>query len=248
MGAGPVVWITRTKDGATATARAVEARGFTPLIAPVLNIRPLRPVIDPHAFDALIVTSRNGLKAFSAICSRRAVTVWCVGDATAQTARQLGFQHVLSARGDVQALSARIRAEADHSTRFFYAAALEPAWPLTATLQNYGFTVSETAVYETVEIVPDLPDPAGIDYVLVHSARGGAAAVRALDHRLQQRPDRAFSQRLTFICISQSVWQATAAALAMAAPPLQKLAPDPAHHRISAFPDGASMLEQLVLT
>ena len=236
----PTVWITRTPEGAKATARAVEAMGYDALLAPVLKVIQLKPVIDPHSFGAVIFTSRNGLAAFCAVCNRRSITAYCVGDATAEGARARKFRQVISAHGDIDALHDLLKAEADRATRLLYAAPKEPAAHLTSALRADGFLVNEVAVYETREIQPALsPAELGrIRHVLVHSPKAGRAAAKTLT----AHHDKIAFKNLTFVCISEAAWQAVAGGLAAGGVDMAAGAPS---HLIAAFPDEASMLKLL---
>ncbi len=236
----PAVWITRTPEGARATARAVEAKGFDAVLAPVLKVVQLRAVIDPHSFGAVIFTSRNGLNAFCAVCNRRSVTAYCVGDATAEGARARKFRQVISAHGDIDALHDLLKASADRATRLLYAAPREPAAHLTQALRDDGFLVNEVAVYETREIQPVLPpaDLGRISRVLIHSPKAGRAAAKTL----LAHHDKIAFKNLTFVCISEAAWQAVAGGLAAGGIDMAVHAPS---HRVAAFPDEASMLQLL---
>lgn len=236
----PVIWITRTPEGAKATARAVTALGADPIVAPVLKVIQLKPQIDPHGFGALIVTSRNGLDAFCAVCNRRSVLVYCVGDATAEAARTRKFRKVVSAHGDIEALHELLKQEADRATRLLYAAPKEPAAPLTKLLRDDGFLVTEAAVYETRDIQPTLTtaELSRITHVMIHSAKAGRAAAKVLLGHL----DKILFQNLTFICMSEAAWQAVATTLSAGG---KTPAADGFRHRIAAFPDEAAMLKLL---
>lgn len=231
-----LVWITRTAAGAQKTARAVETLGYEALIAPVLRVVPLKPVIDPHSFDAVIFTSRNGVEAFSSLCSRRALIAWCVGDATAAAARQHGFQTVISADGDVDNLIALISRDSDRHSRLLHAAPREPAGDLCQTLHADGFQISEATVYETCPVLPPLSptELARIRHVLIHSPRGGRAVAQALiaDH------DKLCFPKLCFICISETAWQGLETTLG-------KAMAEGLDRRIANTPDEAAMLRLL---
>ncbi|HTN42097.1 MAG TPA: uroporphyrinogen-III synthase [Asticcacaulis sp.] len=240
----PLVWVTRTPEGARRTARAIEAKGYRTLVAPVLKIQALKPIIDPHGFDAVIFTSRNGLNAFSALCSRRALTAWCVGDSTATAAREKGFQQVISAAGDVKALTDMIRQQADRHSRLFYAAPAEPASALGKALRADGFLVSEAAVYETQFVVPrfnpvDLPH---ISHVLVQSPKAG----RAIAEALIAYHDKLCFPNLRFICISEAAWQGVETGLRQSeVPEIRQAVEAGLDRRIAATPDEAAMLRLL---
>lgn len=232
----PVVWITRTSDGAKATADAVTAMGGEAILAPVLKAVPLKPIIDPHSFDAVILTSRNGLTAFRALVSRRSITAWCVGDATAQAAREAGYQTVLSAQGDAEALIRLIIDQADPHGRLLYAAPAEPSSDIAGQLRQAGFVVSEVAVYETRPVVPAISagDMARLSHVLIHSAKAG----RAVAAVLAAHPQRFSQGQLCFICMSQAAWHGLEQGLAGET----LITPGLLNRRISPFPDEASML------
>ncbi|HEY1223789.1 MAG TPA: uroporphyrinogen-III synthase [Brevundimonas sp.] len=176
------VWVTRAEPGAGRTAARLTALGFEPLVAPVLEVRPLTPVIDLSGVAALAFTSINGVEAFAARQSERTLPVFTVGDATAEAARGAGFSDVRSASGDVHAL-ARLLADAAPGPVLAPGAA-EPAGDLAALLAG-KVAVRSLPVYEAVET--DIPAPAGFDAVLAHSPRAARALAMhawALDDRL----------------------------------------------------------------
>lgn len=176
------VWITRAQPGAARTAARLMALGFEPVVAPVLEIRPLAPVIDLTGIEALAFTSVNGVEAFAALSGERGLPVFTVGDVTAEAARGAGFADVRSAAGDVHAL-ARLIADAAPGPVLVPGAA-EPAADLADLLAG-KVEVQAVAVYEAVET--GVPAPAGFDAVLVHSPRAARALAMhawALDDRL----------------------------------------------------------------
>jgi uroporphyrinogen-III synthase len=240
----PLVWVTRTLEGAGRTARAVENLGYPAIVAPVLKVQPLKPIIDPHSFDAVILTGVNGLNAFCALCSRRALTAWCVGDATAAAAREKDFQQVISAGGDGRALIDLIRRTADPHSRLFYAAPREPAAALGAALRAEGFQVSEAAVYETLAVMPriGLADLARIGPVLVQSPRAG----RAVADALIAYHDKLCFPNLRFICISEAAWRGVETGLRESdAPEIRTAIAAGLDRRIAGTPDEAAMLKML---
>jgi uroporphyrinogen-III synthase len=87
---GGTVWITRAQPGAEATARRVQALGFTALVDPLLAIRDLTPTVDLTGVAALAFTSANGVEAFAKLTSVRDLPVFAVGEATAKAAARRG--------------------------------------------------------------------------------------------------------------------------------------------------------------
>jgi uroporphyrinogen-III synthase len=165
------VWITRARPGAEATAARLTARGFTAVIGPLLDVRPLSPTIDLTGIQALAFTSRNGVAAFARLSDDRSLPVFSVGDATARGAREAGFVTIRSAEGDLSALAALIRAEASGLTILSPTAA-EPAGDLAALVGTIA-CVRAVAVYETTETATGGPD--AWDTVLIHSPRAARA-------------------------------------------------------------------------
>ena len=167
------LWITRTRPAARDTADRLAALGHDPVIAPLLAVRVLpadSPVPD-HA--ALAFTSRNAVAAWAGLSPDRALPVFCVGDATAEAARAVGFIDVHSASGDARAMAALIRDAAPGPV--LVPGPARPAADLAA-LVGPDVPVLPRAVYETVEA--DIAAPVPVDGILFHSARAAVAFSR----------------------------------------------------------------------
>jgi uroporphyrinogen-III synthase len=169
------VWVTRARPGAEATAVRLAALGFTPLIAPLLEVRPLKAEIDLTDVDALVFTSINAVPAFTALSPARDRPVFAVGDATARAARGAGFATVRSANGDLTALATLVRADGRGLT-LLHPAAAQPAGDLAALVGDVAY-VRTVAVYETVETGTHPSEP--WDAVLIHSPRAARALASA---------------------------------------------------------------------
>lgn len=166
--ARPTVWITRAEPGASATAAAVKRLGFEPLVAPLLEVRPL-PAELPHvdAYDHLIFTSANAVRRFADLTDLRGKPVYAVGPATADAARGLGFSTVVSADGDLTTLS-DLLVEQRLAGVALHPGAREPAGEVRVP----GLLVLPLPIYETVALDP--PDfAAPPDAILIHSPRAG---------------------------------------------------------------------------
>ncbi len=188
------IWITRAQPEADATAHRIRALGHEPVVAPLLEVRPVgRPPI-LEGVGALAFTSRNGVRAFAALTPERALPVFAVGDATAQAAREAGFAEVHSASGDVSALTGLVAAhKASIPGALLYAAPEEPAADLVAALEADGVPARAETVYRTAAAEP--APPPGADVVLVHSAKAA--------RRLAAEPAvRDAAPSMTLICIS----------------------------------------------
>jgi len=100
------VLVTRPQPSATATAARLEALGHKAIVLPMMEAvhqpqAALNVLALPHS--AIAVTSAEALRALSAIRNHLAphlqTPVFCVGAATADAARQLGFQSVIAGPG-----------------------------------------------------------------------------------------------------------------------------------------------------
>ena len=94
--------ITRPQEDSADAAIALARRGITPVLAPMMRIDYATTDIENEVAlaQAVLFTSRNGVRAFSRLSPRRDVAVFAVGDSTAALARDNGFANVESARGD----------------------------------------------------------------------------------------------------------------------------------------------------
>jgi uroporphyrinogen-III synthase len=111
-----------------------------------------------------------------------------VGAATAQAARAAGFEAVLSADGDVEALAEGIGARrGELRGAVLHPGAAEPAGDLAGALEKHGVEARRLVLYETgpVELAPERLDILGrSDAVLLHSPR----AARVLANLLKAHP------------------------------------------------------------
>lgn len=148
------ILVTRPQPDAATFAAALEARGHDTFIEPMMTIEALPPADAPlelASVQALLFTSANGVRIFSARADERALPVFAVGDATARTARRCGFSDVASAGGDVQALAALVRRRLrPDGGPLLHPAARKQAGDLKATLEAAGFTLRRCVLYQAV--------------------------------------------------------------------------------------------------
>jgi len=193
------LWVTRTAPQAEATAARLRAFGIEPVIAPVLQVRPIAGArLDLVGVGALAFTSQAAVVVFAALSPERSLPVFAVGAATAAAAREAGFSQVLPppAQGDVQGLAELIAAADLWPGPVLNPTAREPAADLAALLAARGVAARSVAVYETIRTGLKAA-PGGLDGVVIHSARA-AQAVADLTG-----PDQAAS--LTAYALSEAV-------------------------------------------
>jgi uroporphyrinogen-III synthase len=131
--------------------------GLIPIRAPVLEIvgTPLR-LPSPGQVGAILVTSGNALAALSP--GYHEISMFAVGDATAERARTAGFRRVASAAGDAEALAKLIAQSRPPSAGSLLLATGRGQGKLLAgALRQAGFAVVRRVVY-AAEPVRRLPD------------------------------------------------------------------------------------------
>ena len=182
------VWITRAQPGADLTAQRLRILGHAPLVAPLLEVRPVDGAIDLDGIGALAFTSANAVAAFAERSLSRNLPVFTVGDATAAAARAARFSRVQSAEGDVDALAALITARRGAFTgAVLHPGARDLAGDLKGALNAAGLKARNATVYETL-VLPPSPEALealpSLDAILIHSPR----AARALSDLAAARP------------------------------------------------------------
>lgn len=106
MNAPRAVLLTRPRPESEKLAGEIAARGFQPVIEPMLDIVPLEfSLPDLKQFAAIAFTSGNGVDIFAQRSAERGLPVHAVGDATAVRAEEAGFSDVRSARGRIEDLN-----------------------------------------------------------------------------------------------------------------------------------------------
>ncbi|MGR3454923.1 uroporphyrinogen-III synthase [Pseudooceanicola sp.] len=144
----PVILLTRPAPDSAAFAGALRARlpEARVVISPLLRIEVLGPLPD-GAFDGLIFTSRNGVRAYLAL-GGPLLPCYCVGPGTAAEARAAGMT-AADAAGDAVALEALIRADRP-TGRWLHPHGRHVRVDLSGRLTAAGLTVEGCAIYDQV--------------------------------------------------------------------------------------------------
>ena len=203
--------ITRPEEDAQPLADALAARGIATLIEPLLAIAPLPAAAEQLAGDlagvqAILFTSANGVRAFAALSPRRDIGVLAVGDATATTARAVGFGAVESAGGDVKDLARLVKQRLKpEGGALFHAAGSAVAGDLAQLLAADGFTLRRRMLYESqaAQAFGAAARAAllsgGIDLVLLFSPRTAATFAGLA------KAARIDGKAMTALCLSPAV-------------------------------------------
>jgi uroporphyrinogen-III synthase len=181
--------VTRPREDSESVALALAARGLQVMIEPLLEIEPIPgAVVDAAGTQGILVTSANGIRALARLHGDRALPVWAVGDASAKVSRDLGYQIVESAGGDVDSLADLVSARLDPARGvLLHAAGSVNAGDLAGLLGERGFQVRRQVLYRAVTaetLTPTLRDAlreGSIHLALFFSPRTAATFVRLVE-------------------------------------------------------------------
>ena len=154
--------ITRPEEDADPLLEALTRRGHDGIIAPMLEIA-FSDDAQPLNLDGaqgLIFTSANGVRAFVRIENRRDLPVYTVGDASAASAREAGFDRVASASGAIEDLADLIRRRVRPAEGVLvHIGGNRLAGDLAGMLSPAGFAIRREIVYRSVAATV-MPEPA----------------------------------------------------------------------------------------
>ena len=229
--------ITRPLEDAEPLAARLEALGHQTLIEPLLEIDYLEaPLPALEAFQALLFTSANGVRAFVRQSGARGLPVFAVGNATAAAALASGFTRVESADGDVEALARLVIGRCRPGDGgLLQIAATERAGDLAGRLTAAGFSVRRLVGYQARPAAALSPASVAaltagtLDAVLLYSPR----TARALAGLLAAAGLSEFGRSLDALCLSDAV------AAAAGGVPWKSV-------RVAARPDQEALLERIL--
>jgi len=230
------VLVTRALADSEGVAEILRSRGHEPVVAPMLDIRFLGgDSLNADGVQAVLATSRYGVKALALRMQRRDLPLFAVGSATARMARDSGFDDVRDAGGDAQSMaqlvSAVLRPE---DGALLHAAGKDRSESLFALLEACGFTVKSLVLYEAVaaEVLPgrvrERLRAAALDAVLFFSPR----TARIFSTIVEGEGIASCCRSLIACCIS------SATALAIGSVAFREV-------RIAPLPDQSSLLALL---
>ena len=224
--------VTRPEEDAGPLTAKLTALGHEVVMAPLLTIRPRDGVVIPHLpWQAIAVTSANGIRALGTGHGLTSFRTLTVGPQSLAAARAAGFDAEAHG-GDVNGLAAFIRGElTPEAGPILYLSGAETAGDLAAQLAAAGFDCRRVVLYdaapaETLGAAEDALRQGRLDAVLLYSPRS-AKIWRGL---VEAAGLGAKAAGLRHLCLSRNV----AAAL-----------PQDWNCAISASPDEAAILRLL---
>jgi uroporphyrinogen-III synthase len=146
--------VTRPEPDAGREAELLAARGHEPVLAPLLRIEFVNAALPLAGAQALIVTSRNAIRALVShpqLGEALKLPLFAVGDATAGAARDLGFTEVVIGPGTAATLAALIASDLDRERGpLVHLAGDTLAYDLKSALEGQGFAMRKVVLYRAV--------------------------------------------------------------------------------------------------
>ena len=204
--------VTRPEADAPATVRALEERGHSVVLEPLLRIEPVPGVVVADKdYQAVLVTSANAVRALARLPQAgdlKDTLVLAVGESSGRAAALQGFGKVDHAAGDLSALAELVSARcAIDGGPLLYAAGSVVSGDLKRILEARGYAVDRVVLYEAIAAesisaaVADLLREGIIDGILLYSPRSARTWVRAVEHADLAEAAGA----MVHVCLSEAV-------------------------------------------
>lgn len=177
--------VLRPEPGASATVERARGRGLDAVAIPLFAIEAVEWIApNPAGFDALLLTSANAVRcAGERIASLRGLPVHAVGKATADAAREAGFDVASSGDSGVD----RLLGSVEPDLKLLHLCGEDRRIPRDARQ-----AITAVIVYRAKEIAADLGDASG-GVALIHSPRAGKRFAALIDEAGVARPSVAIA-------------------------------------------------------
>ena len=142
----PTVLLTRPAAQSASFAQSMQARveGLRVIVSPLMTTVFLTVTLPKDPLQGVVLTSQTGAEAAGRLRTQLPDLAYCVGDRTAQVAREAGFR-VQSAQGDAEALLALILREKPQA--LIHLRGREARGDLAQRLSAAGVFTQERVVY-----------------------------------------------------------------------------------------------------
>ncbi len=148
-----LILVTRPAQAIEEFCAALEPEGFETFSEPMLEIVPEDFVCpDLSDYQALIFTSANAVHVFAARCPERDIDVYCVGDNTAEQAREYQFNILYNAKGGGEELASLIVSQKGDGRKFLHIRGAHVAKPIDRMLAAEGVQVDTLVVYRAEKV------------------------------------------------------------------------------------------------
>ena len=156
------VLVTRPMPDGERTAATLRGRGYDVLVAPLMQVKPIAADLSGD-WSAVIISSANAIRALDArqIASLAKLSLFAVGQRSADAARDAGFRDVRSANGDAGDLIRLVAgSDVDQAATYLYLAGEDRAADMEGELAKRGIKTRTLIVYKniTLDYPPELAE------------------------------------------------------------------------------------------
>jgi uroporphyrinogen-III synthase len=146
------VLLTRPMEDSLTTAKLLNKKNIKTTIEPLFEIKELETGFsNVDFFRALIFTSKHAVKIFATRNPVRNIPAYCVGEQTAETAKEYNFTEIHSADGDENDLAELIISKVEKASALLRLTGYDHTDKFADKLRKAGFTVMTLQIYEAVE-------------------------------------------------------------------------------------------------
>ena len=148
----PCIWLTRPAEDSASLAALLAEHQIDSIVAPVMQIAQTPFALNTaQAPNAILVTSRHACYALGTLPETwRSLPLFCVGEATAETAQHYGFTNPIAGVGDVLSLLPLLLAHLTKGATLLYLAGTEIKVDIAPLLGAKGIAVTRLTTYEAV--------------------------------------------------------------------------------------------------
>lgn len=147
------VLVTRTRPGVYKTAEKIEAMGFSPIIAPLLEIKYLNTAKIPSDHSVIIFSSANGARAFANLTCDRGSRVFCIGATTQDAAIEEGWEVVASSDGGTAEFVDLLKKHVGSKEgMIIHPTNAETGYGVTKLLQQHGYHAEMVHCYNSTRV------------------------------------------------------------------------------------------------
>lgn len=142
--------ITRPEEDARPLAAELEKRGHKTIIENLMIVNDVtHSKINFKGVQAILITSANGIRSLARAHKEKNILICTVGDASANTARKLGYKRVSSAAGNVENLAKMVKKDLNPCDGpLVHIAGSNRAGDLAKMLKANGFETWRIVLYE----------------------------------------------------------------------------------------------------
>ncbi|KJV65006.1 uroporphyrinogen-III synthase HemD family protein [Anaplasma phagocytophilum str. ApMUC09] len=142
--------LTRAMCDSVKSRDALIAMGFDVFIEPMFEVRYLAAEITGlEGYEVVLATSRHGITGMAQATDNRSIPIITVGDSSMKHALSLGFQNVKTVSGTAEDLLHYLRTKS-YSSKVLYIRGTNISHDLSKMARNFGITVEELILYETI--------------------------------------------------------------------------------------------------